>query len=116
VKDSRVTLRGGWAVKAIKGSQLKKQCLFLAVWPFVYSLKEMAFGVVSKPLQYWVACLVDARGNCVSDWVFQGVDGMVGICVSPSKDSEWANAEILRTPQARFLVGGQALGGAFSDI
>jgi len=76
----------------------------------------MAFGVVSKPLRYWVACLVDARGNRASDWVFQGVDGMVGICVSLSKDSEWANAEISRTPRARFLVGGQVLGGAFSDI
>jgi len=41
---------------------------------------------------------------------------MVGICVSLSKDSEWANAEILGTSQARFLVGSQVLGGAFSDI
>jgi len=62
-------------------------------------------------------CLVDARRNCVLDWMFQGVDGMVRICVSLSKDSEWAiNAENLRTSQACFLVGSQVLGGTFSDI
>jgi hypothetical protein len=111
-----VTLRGVWAIRAIEGSQSKRRRLFLAVRPFAYGSKEMAFGVVSKPLRYWVACLVDVRGNRVSDWVFRGVDGMVGICVSLSKDNEWANAEISGTSRARFLVGGQALGEAFSDI